>query len=104
MTKRKEKAPNELQLAEAKKSDTINHQEEVGTMSTIISPDVAADNFAVIHVAGSTVAPDTVGGNHVVLEFDGAGERLVGLTEACALAAALQAVAVHVMEQQEVTC
>lgn len=72
--------------------------------STILSevPDTSNPPFdATLRVAGATIAPDNINPGGVVLAFGSDGERVLSLTEACALAAALQAVAVYQMESTE---
>ena len=54
---------------------------------------------ATLRVAGATITPDT-NTETVIITFGDDGERALTPGTACALAAALQAVAVHVMEQR----
>ena len=84
---------------------TTNYQKEE-TMNTSI-PRKSAQFEATIHVAGLTVSPGVMSGgtepDETVVTLR-TPDGLLSFTpaEACALAAALQAVAVHVMESTEV--
>lgn len=73
-------------------------------MSTTILADQTRETKSfdtTIHVAGVEVMADQRGGNTLLVSIDlGDGIRSFTPAEACALAAALQAVAVYQMEQQ----
>ncbi|MFV0433975.1 MAG: hypothetical protein ACK5LO_08360 [Leucobacter sp.] len=63
-----------------------------------------ADDFATIRVAGATVRPHHLIDGTLTVELDHGDEggiKIYTLGAACALAAALQAVAVHQLEQGE---
>lgn len=85
-----------------KDRDTNHYQEEGITMTTIFAQkpvDSQANDFATIHVGGATIEADTAT-EAVVLSFAGGGERVLTPEVALSLATALQAVAVHTLEQR----
>lgn len=89
------------------KNRSTNYQKEE-TMNTII-PEATVNQQATkfdttIHVAGLTIAPVNLSGDMTVaIDYDGElpGELLAFTPhQACALAAALQTVAVHLLEEE----
>lgn len=102
MNTKKEKTLSAEQFGDSREEGNRNTYQGDPMDTTV--PRIPVRFDTTIHVAGLTVSPFFEHGFEVALSIEGDEPgNLLEFTpaEACALAAALQAVAVHVMEQNE---